>query len=134
LSFFKDKEFDIVFSNSVIEHLFSTNNQERMAEETRRVGKYYFVQTPNFYFPLEPHWLFPFFQFLPFTVRVFLTRNFSLGHYRKAANEDEAIERVNEVKLLTELKMRKLFPDGKVYREMFLVFVKSITMYRFPEK
>jgi hypothetical protein len=134
LSSFRDKEFEIVFSNSVIEHLFSVKNQIKMAREIMRVGKNYYVQTPNLYFPIEPHWLFPCFQFLPFKVRVFLTRNLDLGHYKKAVNEDEAIKRVNEVKLLTERKMRKVFPDGKVYREKFLGMVKSVTMYRFPEE
>lgn len=131
LSMFKDNEFDIVFSNSVIEHLFSISNQKRMAGEVMRVGKYYYVQTPNYYFPIEPHWLFPFFQFLPFKFKVFLTNNFTLGHYKKATNKENAIKRVNEVKLLTEKQMRELFPDGKVYRENFLGLVKSITMYRF---
>ena len=39
----------------------------------------------------------------------------------------------NEVKLLTQNEMEKLFPDGKVYKEMFWGLTKSITMYRFPE-
>ncbi len=132
LSRFKDKEFDIVFSNSVIEHLFSIDNQKMMADEIMRVGKSYYVQTPNYYFPMEPHWLFPFFHFLPFGTRVFLTRNFKLGHISKAHTKEEAIKKVNEVKLLTEGQMKKLFPDGKVYLEHFLGLVKSITLYRFP--
>jgi len=133
LSSFKDKQFDIVFSNSVIEHLFSIDNQKKMANEAMRVGKFYFVQTPNYFFPIEPHWLFPFFQFLPFKTRVFLTKNFDLGHYKKSANKEDAIKRVNEVKLLTEKQMKNLFPRGKVYRETFLSLVKSITMYNFQE-
>ena len=133
LSSFKDKQFDIVFSNSVIEHLFSIDNQKKMANEAMRVGKFYFVQTPNYFFPIEPHWLFPFFQFLPFKTRVFLTKNFDLGHYKKSVNKEDAIKRVNEVKLLTEKQMKKLFPGGKVYRETFLSLVKSITMYNFQE-
>jgi hypothetical protein len=131
---FEDKKFDIVFSNSVIEHLFSFDNQKKMATEVMRVGKYYYVQTPNYFFPIEPHWLFPFFQFLPFKIRVFLTKNFNLGHYKKSTNEEDAIKRVSEVKLLTEKQMKGLFPDGKVYRENFLGLKKSVTMYRFPEK
>ena len=102
-----------------------------MADEARRVGKCYYIQTPNFYFPIEPHWLFPFFQFLPFNVRVFLTRNLNLGHYKKAVNKEEAVQRINEVKLLTELEMKELFPDGKVYKEILFGLTKSITMYRF---
>ena len=65
LSDFADKSFDIAFSNSVIEHLFSFQNQQKMALEAQRVSRYHFIQTPNFWFPIEPHWVFPCFQFLP---------------------------------------------------------------------
>lgn len=131
---FKDGEFDIVFSNSVIEHLFSFENQKKMADEVKRIGKNYYVQTPNYYFPIEPHWLFPFFHWLPFKMRVFLTKNFSLGNYKKAGSEAKAIRMVNEVKLLTETQMKSLFQDGLVYREKFFGLIKSITMYRFQEQ
>jgi ubiquinone/menaquinone biosynthesis C-methylase UbiE len=132
LSAFKDKQFDIVYSNSVIEHLFSKENQKKMADEVRRVGKYYYVQTPNYYFPIEPHWLFPVFQFLPFTIKVFMTQHLDLGNYKRCISREVAIERVNRVKLLTEKEMKKLFPDGHVYREVFLGLTKSVTMYNFP--
>jgi ubiquinone/menaquinone biosynthesis C-methylase UbiE len=48
---FRDSEFDVVFSNSVIEHLGNIENQRKMAREIIRTGKKYFVQTPNYYFP-----------------------------------------------------------------------------------
>ncbi len=67
-----DAEFDVVFSNSVIEHVGGFDDQYRMAREIRRVGCAYFVQTPNFYFPIEPHFLFPCFQFLPLRTRAWL--------------------------------------------------------------
>lgn len=134
LSEYKNNEFDIVYSNSVIEHLYTKESQKKMADEARRVGKYYYVQTPNRYFPIEPHWLFPFFQFLPFGLRVFMTNNFNLGNHQKANNKEEAIRRIKETRLLTPSEMRELFPDGKVYKEKFFGFTKSITMYRFPEK
>lgn len=131
LSMFKDKEFDIVFSNSVIEHLFTFNNQKKMADEVRRVGKNYFIQTPNYYFPVEPHWLFPFFQFLPFKLKVFLSTYVSLGHYKKTLDKEKAVERVNEVRLLTEKEMKELFPEGKVYKEKVFGFTKSLILYYF---
>ena len=70
LSHFPDKSFDVVFSNSVIEHLSTLDNQKLMAEEAIRVGRHYFIQTPNFYFPLEPHFLIPFFHWLPRSTRL----------------------------------------------------------------
>jgi hypothetical protein len=121
--------FDIVFSNSCIEHLFSWENQKKMADEITRVGKFYYVQTPNLYFPLEPHWLFPFFQFLPKGIKIILTNYLTLGHYTKCNDFEKAKKRVNEVQLLSENDMKKLFPNGKIYREYFFGLVKSITSY-----
>jgi hypothetical protein len=127
LGCFRDKEFDIVFSNSVIEHLFNYENQKKMAAEVKRVGKYYYIQTPNYYFPIEPHWLFPLFQFLPFRLKLFLTRNVTIG--RHATSKDKAISLINEVRLLSLKEMRELFADGYAYKEKFLGMTKSITMY-----
>lgn len=131
---FENNHFDIVFSNSVIEHLFTLQNQQKMASEVRRVGKHYFIQTPNYYFPIEPHWIFPFFQFFPFGVRVWLTQKFNLGHFPKAVSREDAVKRVREVQLLTEKQMRSLFPEGNVYRERFFGLKKSITMYHFENR
>ena len=70
LSFIKDKTFDLAYSNSVIEHLTGFEDQNEMAYNIKRVAKYYFIQTPAFIFPLEPHFLFPFFHWLPKKVRI----------------------------------------------------------------
>ncbi len=131
LSEFDDDQFDIVFSNSVIEHLFTFKNQTLMANEVRRVGKNYIIQTPNRYFPIEPHWMVPLFQFIPFRLRVFLTNNFTLGHHPKAKNYEKAVMRVKEVKLLNKNEMKILFPDGLIYEEKILGLIKSLTSYRF---
>ncbi len=131
LSRFGDKHFDIVHSNSVIEHLFTRKAQERMANEIRRVGKRYYVQTPNYYFPIEPHWVFPLFQFLPFSWRVSLTKKYYLDTYPENQRQEVAEQRVKEVLLLTEADMKVLFPGAKIYREMFLGLKKSITSYQF---
>ena len=130
---YKDKQFDVVFSNSVIEHLYSRENQICMANEVMRVGKYYYVQTPNYYFPIEPHWLFPFFQFLPFGIRVYLTENFTIGNVKKAINKAAAINKIKEVNLLSEKELIRLFPNSEIKREYFLGLVKSISAYRVTE-
>src|SRR5947209_3510992 len=52
---FSDKSFDIVFSNSVIEHVGTLADQRRFADEITRVGRQYWVQTPNRRFPVELH-------------------------------------------------------------------------------
>lgn len=131
LSQFGDNQFDIVHSNSVIEHLFTMEAQVKMANEVRRVGKRYYVQTPNRYFPMEPHWVLPFFQFFPFRLQVWITRRFYLDAYPEAQRQEVAINRVKEVRLLTEGEMLELFPDGRIYREMVLGLKKSITSYNF---
>lgn len=131
LSEYSDKSFDVVFSNSVIEHLFTKENQVLMAKEVRRVGKNYFIQTPNYWFPIEPHWVFPLFQYLPFSLKVFLTNNFSLGHIKKIKDKEKAIEQVKEIRLLTLKEMKELFPDAKIYLEKFFGFNKSLVAYKF---
>lgn len=132
LSRYRNKEFDIVFSNSVIEHLFTWENQQKMAGEIRRVGKRFYVQTPNYFFPIEPHWMFPLFQFLPKAIRITLTQHFTLGHREKAGTKARAIKSVEEVKLLTCDKMKRLFPEAMMRREVFAGFTKSIVVYYFP--
>ena len=80
---FQDLEFDVAFSNSVIDHVGTYADQGRMASEIRRVAKRYFVQTPNKYFPIEPHFLVPGFQFLPLRVRAAMLARRDLGWYKK---------------------------------------------------
>ena len=130
LSGINDQSFDIVFSNSVIEHLYTKEQQEKMANEVARVGKSYFIQTPNKYFPIEPHWLFPLFQFLPFTVQVFLTQHFTLGNIKKTNSKEAAINLVKEVKLLSIKEFASFFKDAKIYKEKILGVTKSFTAYK----
>src|SRR4051794_13549932 len=49
---FPDGAFEIVYSNSVIEHIGGVQDQRDFAAECRRVGRSYFVQTPNHNFPV----------------------------------------------------------------------------------
>jgi Methyltransferase domain len=62
---FTDGEFDVAFSNAVVEHVGSRDDQERFARELCRVSKRVFVTTPNRLFPVDPHTLLPFLHWLP---------------------------------------------------------------------
>ncbi len=122
---FADKSFDVVFSNSVIEHVGDFKDQKRMADELRRVGKNLFVQTPNRFFPVEPHFVFPFFQFLPAGCRAFLIQHFDLGWRKKIPDREEALREARSVRLLTRKELKLLFPGAFIREERLLGLVKS---------
>jgi SAM-dependent methyltransferase len=65
---FEEKEFDLVYCSSVIEHV-PPKRREAFAAEVRRVGRGWFVQTPAWSFPLEPHSLLPLAHWLPVSLR-----------------------------------------------------------------
>lgn len=98
LSRYHDFEFDVVFSNSVIEHVGDPEDQEAMAREIRRVGRNYFVQVPNRNFPIEPHFLFPCFQFMPLPMRLLIAKHWPLGWYRPGS--DPALYNARTLRLL----------------------------------
>jgi len=130
---FADDAFDVVFSNSVIEHVGDGESQQRFANEVARVGRAYWVQTPNRWFPVEQHLLTPLIHWLPrpwqrslvprFTVWSMIVkttpdrRQFYLDHY------------LNEVKLLSIRELRALFPRARVIRERFLGWTKSLVAF-----
>ena len=130
LSRYGDGSFDVVFSNSVIEHLGpGFAGQQQMANEIMRVGKRYFVQTPNRYFPLEPHFLTPGFQFLPVGLRVWLVSGFALGWYDRIPDKSEAKREVESVELLSETQVRHLFPGARIYKERIAGLTKAFVAY-----
>lgn len=129
LNAFGNGSIDVVFSNSVIEHVGDFHDQRKMANEVRRVAKRYFVQTPNLLFPIEPHFLVPGFQFMPLGLRAFLLTHSRLGWVPRERDRQLAKEIVGSVRLLTAGKMRTLFPEAAVYRERLLGMTKSIVAY-----
>ena len=116
---FQDGEFDIAFSNSVIEHVRTYSDQRNMASEVQRVAKRYFIQTPNRYFPIEPHFLFPLFQFLPISTRVWLVMSLNVGWQNKWNNKEKAEEFIVSIQLLNKRDFFNLFPAAKCFEEKF---------------
>jgi len=123
---FEDKSFDVCFSNSVIEHVGTLYDQMAMAREIRRLGRSYFVETPNRYFPLEPHFLFPGWPFLPFCLRAFLLNHFKVGWWPRRRDLFLARAEVEQIRLLTYREMKYLFPDAAIHREKFGPLTKAI--------
>lgn len=118
--------FDVVFSNSVIEHVGDLDDQRAMAREIQRVGRRWFVQTPNRYFPLEPHFLFPGFQFLSVEARAQLLMRLRLGWYPRVPDPARAREVAASIRLLTEAELREMFPTSTIHRERFAGLTKSL--------
>jgi methyltransferase family protein len=129
----EDRAFDVAFSNSVIEHLFDAASQRAMAREIQRVGRAYWVQTPNFWFPIEPHFLMPGWQWLPESTRVAIIRRRACGWRGPCEDADEARSVVREIRLLRRRELRKLFPGARIVAERFGGAVKSwIALDGFP--
>ncbi|MEE3719720.1 class I SAM-dependent methyltransferase [Tumidithrix elongata RA019] len=126
---FADKQFDIVFSNSTIEHVGSFEDQKRMADEVRRVGKRYYIQTPNLFFPVEPHFVFPLFQFFPIAFRAWLLQHFDLGWYTKIPDYQKALHEVKSIRLLHRAEFKQLFPEAIIFEEKFYGMVKSFVSF-----
>ena len=82
----------------------------------------YYVQTPNRWFPIEPHYQLPLFQFLPRRVRMALNRRFTLGWQAKGQWE--------EITLLSARDLKRLFPGAEIHREKVLGLTKSLIAVR----
>jgi hypothetical protein len=124
-------EFAIVFSNSVIEHVGDWASQQRFAREIQRVGRRYWVQTPNRHFPIEPHLNFPGFQWLPDRLARVVVATWPLSYHRRdGLSSDQAWNAIQRTRLVTVAEMRQLFPASTIWRERFLGLTKSIVAYR----
>lgn len=124
---FKDKAFDIVYSNSVVEHLGSFKNQKLFASECVRVGINYYIQTPNKWFPVEPHYIMLFIHWLPVEIQKRLIRNFSIRGLVTRPSQQECDEMVGSIRLLNKIEVQHLFPDATIWQERFLGWIKSFT-------
>jgi SAM-dependent methyltransferase len=113
---FAPGEFDLVYCSSVIEHI-APARRARFAEEIRRVGRGWYVQTPAFSFPVEPHSLLPGAQWLPPRLRRAYWRLGAAGAWE-------------EISLLRRAELERLF--GPALAERFGPLVKSWVCVRAP--
>jgi Methyltransferase domain len=126
---FKKNAFDIVFSNSVIEHVGSRADQQRFAQEISRVGRCYWVQTPNRGFPIELHLMLPFIHFLPKAWQRGIVERFTVWQLLVRPSEEERAFYIDhflhQLQLLNKRDLQSLFPEATIVSERLLGFVKS---------
>jgi hypothetical protein len=133
LSDFADRQFDVAFSNSVIEHLYTLDAQTRMAREMRRVAPAHWVQTPNFWFPVEPHFLVPAWHWLPEDARVAILTRRGVGWAGRCEDPEFARSIVRQHRLMRRRELRHLFPTSSIVPERLGGLVKSwVAVAGFP--
>lgn len=132
LSAFADLSFDLAHSNSVIEHVGGWNDMEAMAREVRRVAPFYFVQTPNFWFPIEPHCATLLFHWVPVPTRVSMLMRRPRGNWGQAPDLPTAMRQIQSNSLLDRRMLAALFPDAAIRTERFLGLAKSLMAIRSP--
>ncbi|WP_018830330.1 class I SAM-dependent methyltransferase [Salinispora tropica] len=123
------RRYDLVFSNSVLEHVGGYERRRRMAEAIRELAPEYWVQTPYRYFPIEPHWVAPAMQFLPVSARVVVARKWPLA-YTPGKSYEAAMRQVLTTELIGRAELRYLFPDAGIRNERLLGLTKSLIAIR----
>ena len=127
---FADGAFHLVHSNSVIEHVGGYGRMIAFANEIRRVGQAYYVQTPNFWFPIDPHIAFPVMHWMPDPVRIAVHTRFPVGIVKRL-NFVEAAGLLDDNRMIGRRTMRALFPDARQSAEWFgVIFKKSLIVSR----
>jgi hypothetical protein len=110
---FQNQEFDLVYSNAVIEHVGDHADQRRMADEVRRVGQRWFVTTPNRWYPFEFHARMPFLSWLPPRLLHRIARVWAYHHVERRYRSGNDY---SDVHLLTARQLGRLFPDSLVLK------------------
>ena len=122
---YADGEFDLGYSNSVIEHVGTYENQIKFAREICRVAKKIWVQTPARWFFVEPHIITPFIHYFPKSWQRHLIRNFSIWGLITKPSREKVNGFLEEVRLVNFSEFKSLFPDCEIKKEKFLFMTKS---------
>ena len=126
-----DDSFDFVHSNSVIEHVGRWREMVAFARECCRLAPAYYVQTPYFWFPFDPHFpRLPFYHWLPEAWRLRLLRQFKIGWAAAQPDVDIAMHLVESNAMLCRLRFRYLFADATHRFEWFAGLPKSMIAVR----
>lgn len=123
---FSNKSFDICHSNSVIEHVGDFSRMELFASEMRRVSHSYYCQSPNYDFPIDPHFpSVPFFHKYPTALKAKMLRLLPIAYGGRAKTIEESYQMALSSCMLTCKQMMFLFPDAELVAEKFGGLAKS---------
>ena len=117
---FPDRSFDLVFSNAVLEHILGEGRQTQFAQEVMRVGRSWFVTTPNYWFPFESHYHLPFIQFLPRPLQ---------REYNRLLGTHIPNGTVQELELVSARRLRHLFPGSRVIKVRVTFWPETLVAY-----
>lgn len=138
---FKSKSIDILFSNAVLEHVGDIEKQRKFADETMRVSKKWFITTPNFWFPIEPHWQLPFIHFLPRKLQKQIMDSSKKLSVENSPKLPKIIQRSlttyfsthgwsgDGYHLLSANKLKKLFPTSKIKKQRVTFYPEVLIAY-----
>jgi hypothetical protein len=118
-----DKTFDVVFSNSVIEHVGGPEKQAAFAREVRRLASRYAVQTPSIHFPIEAHTGYPFWWYYPPAIKRAIFRR-----WRKTLPAYGVM--VEGTTVISRRALATFFPDAIISTERVLGVPKSYTAWK----
>ncbi|MEM7163017.1 MAG: class I SAM-dependent methyltransferase [Bacteroidota bacterium] len=118
LSSISDNSYDLSHSNSVIEHVGNWQRVKAFALESKRIAEYYYIQTPNYWYPIEPHYMLPFVHMMPRPIHTRFLQVF------KKLNFDRASANFDENRMLSRKEFKHLFKESKHHTE-WLVLPKS---------
>lgn len=129
---FADNTYDLCHSNSVIEHVGDLDAMAKFAQETRRIAGSLFIQTPNYWFPVDPHfWRMPMFHWMPRELRVFLLKQLPLSDQgRRIVVPGNAERLVDSVRMVSRRQFERLYPDATIETERFMGLAKSFIAIR----
>jgi hypothetical protein len=119
---FSDNTFDVVFSNSVIEHL-PLERLAAFAKTVQRLAPAWWVQTPSINFPIEAHCNLPFWWFYPRS-----WKNWWLQRWQRKGNLF-LLNQMQTTTALTKTEMQTLFGECEIFSETCFGFEKSYSVY-----
>jgi len=118
---FKFGDFDMVYSNSVIEHVGNIEKRTQFADEVKRLSNNYWIQTPCKGFPIEAHTGMPFWWYYPSWLKKYLINRWSI-------KLPAWTEMVKTTTFVNKEELKTMLPNSDIRTEWF-IFPKSIIVY-----